>query len=384
MRLWPLLGHGIASPAIQPNTNPNFNIDVGLSFRVGDTFTCTQNGVSVPDTVTPTVVGAPSTGGATAIWNPSPVATGTQTVLTMATKIQTDPAVYTITVSGTGPTCGQYTSSTFTLTVKPIISLNRKALMTVVATGLPTKGGVFAYTVKPVTGTTNVSVGFASGNETTTNPNTAALTDPANPNGTGKPSPGGLASITTNFTDNKLVASNDTSNPYKVPTFGMSCYFTTLQSDWGAAPHCQSITYLGKTYSGTVVNPSGLSGTYCSSFIEEVKIQGSGQLNSGQDIQYISPNIVEVAHINGHDNSPVVANQTVARDVAIIPLHNSYIDLNKIGNGLKANDTGGKILGYRIDLYRGAGKGVCANYDNIMSVGACQTAQTACPASAVQ
>jgi hypothetical protein len=56
------------------------------------------------------------------------------------------------------------------------------------------------------------------------------------------------------------------------------------------------------------------TGTYCASFIANVKLQGSAQLNNGQDIQYnvTTQKIVSVSSINGSDGTPVVAGQTVA------------------------------------------------------------------------
>jgi 3D (Asp-Asp-Asp) domain-containing protein len=139
-------------------------------------------------------------------------------------------------------------------------------------------------------------------------------------------------------------------------------------------------------YSGTITNPYGLTGTYCSSFIAEVKLQGSGVLTGGQDIQYrpTANKITKVSVINGADGSAVVANQTVARDRSIIPTGGVHVNINQIGTNLLANDTGGDILGYRIDLYRGAGKAVCTSYNNIISVSACSPGNSKCPASAVQ
>ena len=60
------------------------------------------------------------------------------------------------------------------------------------------------------------------------------------------------------------------------------------------------------------------------------------------------------------------------------------VDLDQIGSGLLANDTGGGISGYRIDLYNGAGEAVCADYPNVMAVGACTSGSSGYPASAVQ
>jgi 3D (Asp-Asp-Asp) domain-containing protein len=167
----------------------------------------------------------------------------------------------------------------------------------------------------------------------------------------------------------------------------MSCYYTTLQSDWGTVPnHCKSVTIKGVVYSGTITNPYSLSGTYCSSFIAEVKLQGSGVLAGGQDIQYdpSTNKITKVSQINGADGTPVVANKTVARSRSIIPTGGVHVDIDQIGTNLLANDTGGDIVGYRIDLYRGAGSAVCTNYKNIISVSACNPGNSKCPARALR
>jgi 3D (Asp-Asp-Asp) domain-containing protein len=165
----------------------------------------------------------------------------------------------------------------------------------------------------------------------------------------------------------------------------MSCYFTTLQSDWGEAPDdCGSVRIYGKKYSGTVKNPPGLKGTYCSAFLAEMRLQGSGVLDSGQDLQYIGGTYKKVSTIHGKDGSVVVANKTLARSKTIIPAKGVNLDVDQIGTSLLANDTGKKIVGYRLDYYRGIGESVCSGFSNIMSVSACTPAQTACPASAVK
>jgi 3D (Asp-Asp-Asp) domain-containing protein len=174
---------------------------------------------------------------------------------------------------------------------------------------------------------------------------------------------------------------------FYVPTFGMSCYYLALQSEWGEAPNaCGTTTIKHKPYFGSVTNPYGLNGTYCDAFIHQVILQGSGQLTSGQYIHYNSDSntISLVNAVTGSDNTPVVANQTVARDKAIIPAKGVRIDLDQIGFGLLANDTGGDIQQYRLDLFKGFGKKVCIGYPNPMAVGACSPAQSLCPASAIQ
>jgi hypothetical protein len=53
-------------------------------------------------------------------------------------------------------------------------------------------------------------------------------------------------------------------------------------------------------------------------------------------------------------------------------------------NNIWTNDTGDGIAGYRLDLYEGIGKAVCADYDNIMTLGACNSGTNTCPALTVQ
>jgi 3D (Asp-Asp-Asp) domain-containing protein len=173
-----------------------------------------------------------------------------------------------------------------------------------------------------------------------------------------------------------------------IATFGMSCYKVALGSDYGTPPNsCLSTRISNVTYSGAVTNPFGLTGTYCSSFIANVKLQGTGQLNSGTYIHYESSTglIGIVTSVTGADGTAVVAGGSVARDRAIIPGRGVLVDVDGVGSGLLANDTGSKIVGYRLDLFNGVGLAACANYSNPHGVGVCQTPQgTTCPGSALQ
>jgi 3D (Asp-Asp-Asp) domain-containing protein len=364
------------------------------TINAGDTFSTTVSatcydgdGNPLADSVTLTVTGAPDTGGALAAFVPNPVATFSESTLSVVTSKQTDAKIYTLSITGTGPVCGQYSTLTLPLTVLPVLDLSRQDLMTVVATGSPAPGGSFAYDTAVTAGTTVATLTMASGVEATTNPNTTVLSDPANPSGSGAPSPGGLDKYTVNYTVAGLRATNDEGNPFMVPVFGMSCYYTTLESDWGSPPdRCRRVRIKGTVYSGTVTDPYGYSGTFCSSFIAEVKLQGSGVTNGGASIQYDPATnlITEVASITGADGTAVLADHTVARDRRVISGRGVLVDVHGIGTGLLANDTGNDIRGYRLDLYRGAGAGVCADYDNPMGVAACQPAQSRCPAKDLQ
>lgn len=289
------------------------------------------------------------------------------------------------TATATNPGGGSCDSTFFdivTLQSGATITLSRQTLTSVQATGTPS-GGTFSYTTTTLSGGNVAMIAFANGNSATTNPNLTSLTAPA---GGGSPTPGGLASIQAQYT----TTGPPGSDTFQVPTFGMSCYMIALESDYGnpaATPNtCSSTTIYGVSSRGTVTNPNGLAGTYCASFIANVKLQGSAQLTGGGYIQYRvgSQTIISVPSITGHDGTPVVAGQTVARDLAIIPATGVLVDVDHVGAGLLANDTGGAIRGYRLDLFNGAGRAACATYSNPIGVAACETAQPNCPGSILQ
>jgi len=174
----------------------------------------------------------------------------------------------------------------------------------------------------------------------------------------------------------------------------MSCYYTTTEQEWGTSPSaCGTITIRGVTYSGTVTGPPNLTGTYCNAFIAQTKLQGSGVKADGTKIQYLPDRTTRVWALNSvteistKDGTPPVADQTVARDRSIIGGKSSVrVSLDGIGSSLLANDIGGSgtIAGYRTDIYKGVGPGVCANYPNPIVVGACSPGSATCPASVLQ
>lgn len=259
----------------------------------------------------------------------------------------------------------------------PRITVTRPSLTQASATGTP-QGGTFSWAA-----TSYANVGFAGGVNQQTNPNGAVLSNAPNPSPTGAPSTGALATVSGWY---NLPAGPPVSGTFHVPTFGMSCYYTALQQDWGTAPNsCGTTTIYGVLYSGAWTNPPGLpAGSYCNAFLAQVSLQGSGVLSTGTAIGYAgggyppSSSYRVISSINGADGSPVQAGRTVARDRSIIPV-GVYVDINGIGNGLLANDTGGAISGYRIDYYNGAGRSACAGFNNIMGVSGCNPGNANCP-----
>jgi hypothetical protein len=266
---------------------------------------------------------------------------------------------------------------------KPKIALERIDLMDVKATGTPV-GGTFGLNPSPITGTANAGIDYASGSNARTNPAVIQLTDPDNPCGISVPCPGGLEVVNVDYAFGSDTASKD----FKVPTFGMSCYNLALQKDWGTAPNACLIptTIHGHRYIGSVTNPYGLSGVYCDAFIHQVILQGSGQLTNGEYVHYDSNTgtIGIVSAVTGSDLTPLVPGQTVARDRAFISRKGVLMDLDQIGNSILANDAGGDIVGYRLDLFGGYGRAACNAYPNPMAVGACTPALLLCPGAPIQ
>ncbi len=192
------------------------------------------------------------------------------------------------------------------------------------------------------------------------------------------PQPGGLAQLRFKLdtVDGPVI-----DHTKRAASFGMSCYVIALEADYGTPPiSCKPTRIGGVVYEGTTRDPYGLPGLYCRAFIANVKLQGSARLASGGFVHYeIRPaRIVKVAEPPTADGTSLVAGRTVARDPAIVQGRNVAMMLDGIGNVL-ANDRGGAIKGYRIDLYGGEGEAACRGYANPVVIGACVEPQSGCP-----
>jgi len=211
------------------------------------------------------------------------------------------------------------------------------------------------------------------------NPNTATIGGTTN---SGAPEPGGLGTLQATYN----CSGGSASQSFQVPTFGLSCYSTQLETDYLNGGSCTSITISGVTYSGSS-NPSGIPAEpYCNSFLGMVRLNGSGQSQSGTKIAWQSgsyPNwtFSVISQFLGADGTPVVANATLARDRSIVPLSTT---VQLPGGNYSANDIGGGITGYRLDIYMGLGNGACAGFQNNVVVGACSPGVSTCPAQAIQ
>src|ERR1017187_3180543 len=132
----------------------------------------------------------------------------------------------------------------------PTITLLRSTLTQFTVTGSP-QGGGFKYSA-----TAYATAQLSPGTTAQSNPNSAVLSSMSNPSTNGAPSPGALSTVTTTYTP---ITGNALASRFHVGTFGLSCYYTAAQQDWGTAPNsCSTITIAGTKYSGHTLNPPGL------------------------------------------------------------------------------------------------------------------------------
>lgn len=296
------------------------------------------------------------------------------------------------------------------------LEVSRYSLIETSSTGDPDPGSspAFKYTANP---TSAVSYTTSDPNA---NPNTGNLKAPANPSSTGEPSPGALAELTVSYT---CEGGETVTKKFKTATFGLSCYVLADENDWilptpspsptasptpmpspAASPspapsptetpspaptptptlNCKSQKISGTRYSGVTTNPTGLPpGDYCTSFLADVRLQGSGTSRNGTKVKYVSgnnPNWVfkTVTEFTGFDGKPLVVNGSVARDRAIVGGRGTTIVKLERGDFV-ANDTGGAIRGYRLDVFGGTGQNACRNFSNRIEVGACDPPTNKCP-----
>jgi hypothetical protein len=221
------------------------------------------------------------------------------------------------------------------------------------------------------------------------------LRNPANPN-TG-PTPGLLKDFSTDYTvpdGSLLVPQPGVAQTFPIPTFGVSCYNSALESDWGGhGTDCRGTEILGVNYAGTTPpNPPdvrlvGVTGPFCSAFLATLRLNGSGKLIDGTLVQHDNGIVRRVDQFKTADNAIPIMDRTIARDRKIMPKTAPPVNVILKGiandNSLEATDTGGAILNNRIDLYRGIGRAVCAGWPNPMAIGLCSPGTVYCPAIGV-
>lgn len=112
-------------------------------------------------------------------------------------------------------------------------------------------------------------------------------------------------------------------------------------------------------------------------------MQGSGVSRNGTKLQWVRgnrPNWVfqTVTEFRGADGVTPIANGSVARDRDIIGGRAS-ITVTLESGSFVANDTGKRIVGYRLDIFGGADANACKNFKNRIEVGSCSPGSDKCP-----
>lgn len=139
--------------------------------------------------------------------------------------------------------------------------------------------------------------------------------------------------------------------------FKITGYITALESDpeyQGGT--IQSITAINKT------NNTSITLNLTSSFISALNLQGSAYLNDGRLIQYGNGSYSVYpagTTILGATSTPVIADETCAVDDYYVIRHGGNNKFSELYVGgfegyLIANDAGGGITQYKIDIYCGA------------------------------
>lgn len=143
--------------------------------------------------------------------------------------------------------------------------------------------------------------------------------------------------------------------PYQ-KTFYCTGYNTALESDY---------------YDTKVSAPGIKNDKFSQQFLDATKLNGSGKANSGKYLHYNSSSktFSYCQPVTATNTTPTVG-KTIAVDPYYIPRakpngtwKRATVYLANIGNRV-AEDGGGAIKGYRIDVYRGVGKAAMSGWKN--------------------
>lgn len=127
----------------------------------------------------------------------------------------------------------------------------------------------------------------------------------------------------------------------------MTVYFTPVESEYNK----------GK------ISATGINGTYRSDFLAAVKMKGYGKTESGSYIAYSSGKFLKADKPYSCSGTVLKKEKTVAVDNTIIPRYNDQgtwkratLSIHDLPYYRCAEDSGGGITGYHIDVYAGVGK----------------------------
>ena len=118
-----------------------------------------------------------------------------------------------------------------------------------------------------------------------------------------------------------------------------------------------------KEYSGSKTTASGVSGKYRSDFLTAVKMEGYGRTDSGSYIGYENGKFSISDKPLSCSGTTLTKEKSVAVDNYYIPRYNdngtwkrATLSIHGLSYYRRAEDSGGDINGYHIDVYAGIGK----------------------------
>lgn len=137
--------------------------------------------------------------------------------------------------------------------------------------------------------------------------------------------------------------------------FDLTVYFTPLESE----------------YNGSKISATGVTGKYRSDFLAAVKMEGYGKTESGSYIGYSSGKYSKSDKPLSCTGTGLKKEKTVAVDNTIIPRYKdngiwqrATLSIHGLPYYRCAEDNGGGITGYHIDVYAGVGKKAYNNLCN--------------------
>lgn len=127
--------------------------------------------------------------------------------------------------------------------------------------------------------------------------------------------------------------------------FDVTCYVISLEQDFLTSPMVLAV---------------GLSVEHHEGFLNDVKLQGSGLALNGTYIHYQGNNVFSPKACAVTKSGVCANGDTAAVDLRVVPL-GSDISVEGIGDK-SADDTGGGILGYHVDLFYGVRRQACLQF----------------------
>lgn len=132
------------------------------------------------------------------------------------------------------------------------------------------------------------------------------------------------------------------------------------------------IVALESDYNASKVSASGITGaTFRSDFLAAVKLNGTGKADSGKYIHWNGSGYSYIDKPTTATGTEATAGRTIAVDSEFIPRakvggnwKRATVNISGIGNRI-AEDGGGSIKGYRIDVFMGTGKSTLKAWSNM-------------------